>query len=310
MALSISSLAARAAETVRGTARMTEAAVEDSVAAFDLLNLTGAEGPPSDPFDARDRDYIRATLPALKTLSDVYFRGEVSGLEHIPPEGPVLLVGNHSGGTMIADSFVFSQAFFERFGPDRLYHQLAHDLVFKVPGIRTLVQRWGTVPASPDNMRRALDRGAALLVYPGGGLETFRPSWQTSDIRFDGRMGFVKLALERGVPIVPIVALGGQETALFLGRGRRVARALSLDRLARLKVLPPALGPPFGLTILDFPLRIPLPAKIRVRVMPPIDLRSSLGRQPDVEDGYKLVTSRMQRTLTRLATKRPVPVVG
>ena len=44
--------------------------------------------------------------------------------------------------------------------------------------------------------------------------------------------------------------------------------------------------------------------------MPPIDLRSSLGRQPDVEDGYKLVTSRMQRTLTRLATKRPVPVVG
>ena len=89
-----------------------------------------------------------------------------------------------------------------------------------------------------------------------------------------------------------------------------MARVLALDRLARLKVLPPALGPPFGLTILDFPLRIPLPAKIRVRVMPPIDLRSSLGRQPDVEDGYKLVTSRMQRTLTRLATQRPVPVVG
>src|SRR2546423_8547402 len=309
MALSVSSLAVRAAETVRGVARMTEAAAEDSIAAFDLLNLTGAEGPPSDPFDARDPDYIRATAPALRTMSDIYFRAEISGLEHIPPEGPVLLVGNHSGGTMIADSFVFSQAFFERFGPDRLYHQLAHDLVFKVPGIRTLVQRWGTVPASPDNMRRALDRGAALLVYPGGDLETFRPSWQTSDIRFDGRMGFVKLALEHDVPIVPVVALGGQETAPFLGRGRRVARALALDRPARLKVLPPAIGPPFGLTILDFPLRIPLPAKIRVRVMPPIDLRSSLGRQPDVEDGYKLVTSRMQRTLTRLATKRPVPVV-
>src|SRR5437588_7331635 len=296
--------------TVRGGARMVEAAAEDAVAAFDVLGVTGARGQPSDPFDARDPDYIRATVPAMGAVCKTYFRGEVSGLEHIPPEGPVLLVGNHSGGTMIADSFVFSQAFFERFGPDRLYHQLAHDLVFKVPGIRTLVQRWGTVPASPHNMRRALDRGAALLVYPGGDLETFRPSWQTSDIRFDGRMGFVKLALERGVPIVPIVALGGQETALFLGRGRRVARALSLDRLARLKVLPPVLGPPFGLAVLDFPPRVPLPAKIRVRVMPPIDLRSSLGRQPDVEDGYKLVTSRMQRTLTRLATKRPVPVVG
>ena len=296
--------------TVRGGARMVEAAAEDAVAAFDVLGVTGARGQPSDPFDARDPDYIRATVPAMGAVCKTYFRGEVSGLEHIPAEGPVLLVGNHSGGTMIADSFVFSQAFYERFGANRLFHQLAHDLVFKMPGLRTLVQRWGTVPASPENMRRALDRDAALLVYPGGDVETFRPSWQTSDIRFDGRMGFVRLALEHDVPIVPVVALGGQETALFLGRGRRVARALALDRLARLKVLPPALGPPFGLTILDFPLRIPLPAKIRVRVMPSIDLRSSLGRKPDVEDGYKLVTSRMQRTLTRLATKRPVPVVG
>jgi hypothetical protein len=112
------------------------------------------------------------------------------------------------------------------------------------------------------------------------------------------------------VPVVPIVALGGQETALFLGRGKRIADALSLNKVARLKVLPPVLGPPFGLTILDVPPRIPLPAKIRVRVMPPIDLRKQLGRNPDVEDGYKLVTSRMQRTLTRLATERTVPVVG
>src|SRR6266516_3330326 len=304
MALSISSIAARTAETVRGVVRMTEAAAEDSIAAFDLLNVTGAEGPPSDAFDARDPDYIRATAPALRTMSDIYFRAEVSGMDHIPAEGPVLLVGNHSGGTMIADSFVFSQDFYEHFGPDRLFHQLAHDLVFKVPGLRTLVQRWGTVPASPANMRRALDRGAALLVYPGGDLETFRPSWQTSDIRFDGRMGFVKLALEHRVPVVPIVALGGQETALFLGRGRRVARALALDRLARLKVLPPVLGPPFGVSVLDFPPRVPLPAKIRVRVMPPIDLGETLGRDPDVEDGYRVVTSRMQRTLTRLANDR------
>ena len=300
----------KALATVRGGVRMVEAATEDAVAAFDLLNVTGVRGQPDDPFDARDPDYIRATVPAMGAACKTYFRGEVSGLEHIPAEGPVLLVGNHSGGTMIADSFVFSQAFYERFGANRLFHQLAHDLVFKMPGLRTLVQRWGTVPASPENMRRALDRGAALLVYPGGDLETFRPSWQTSDIRFDGRMGFVKLALEHDVPIVPVVALGGQETALFLGRGRRVARALALDRLARLKVFPPALGPPFGVTILDFPLRIPFPAKIRVRVMPPIDLRSDLGREPDVEDGYKVVTSRMQRTLTRLANKRPIPVVG
>ncbi len=310
MGNSLQSLAGGALATGRGAISMLRAAAEDTVAAFDPLHLTGADGPPDDPFDARDPEYIRATLPALRTLSDIYFRADVSGLQRIPESGPVLLVGNHSGGTMIADTFVFAQSFYDRFGPDRRFHQLAHDLVFGVPGLRTLVQRYGTVPASPANMRRALDRDAALLVYPGGDEESFRPSWQTSEVRFAGRKGFVKLALERDVPIVPVVSLGGQETGLFLGRGRRVASALSLDRLARLKVLPPVLGPPVGVTLLDFPIRVPIPAKIAIRVMPPIDLREQLGRKADLDDGYRLVTSRMQRTLTRLATERTLPVVG
>ncbi len=310
MGNSLQSVAGGALATGRGAVAMVRAAAEDTVAAFDPLHLTGADGPPDDPFDARDPEYIRATLPALRTLSDIYFRADVSGLQRIPESGPVLLVGNHSGGTMIADTFVFAQSFYDRFGPDRRFHQLAHDLVFGVPGLRTLVQRYGTVPASPANMRRALDRDAALLVYPGGDEESFRPSWQTSEVRFAGRKGFVKLALERDVPIVPVVSLGGQETGLFLGRGRRVARALSLDRLARLKVLPPVLGPPVGVTLLDFPIRVPIPAKIAIRVMPPIDLREQLGRKADLDDGYRLVTSRMQRTLTRLATERTLPVVG
>jgi 1-acyl-sn-glycerol-3-phosphate acyltransferase len=296
--------------TARGALSMVEAAAEDTVAAVDLLGVTDAAGPPADPFAARSPDYIRATLPTLRTMSNVYFRADVSGLDRIPAEGPVLLVGNHSGGTMIADSFVFGQAFYDHFGPDRRFHQLAHDLVFRVPGLRTLVQRYGTVPASPANMRRALDQGSALLVYPGGDEESFRPSWETSNVDFAGRSGFVRLALDLDVPIVPVVALGGQETGLFLGRGRRVAAALSLDRLARLKVLPPVLGPPFGVTVLDIPGRLPVPAKIAIRVMPPIDLRSELGRQRDVEQGYRLVTSRMQRTLTRLGHERMLPVLG
>jgi 1-acyl-sn-glycerol-3-phosphate acyltransferase len=211
---------------------------------------------------------------------------------------------------MIADTFVFAQAFYEHFGPERLFNQLAHDLVFKTPGLRTLVQRFGTVPASPENMGRALDEDAALLVYPGGDEDSFRPSWETGEVNFAGRTGFVKLALERDIPIVPVVALGGQETALFLGRGKRLARGLQLNRLARLKVLPIVLGPPFGVTVLDFPGRMPLPAKIRVRVMPRIDLRKTLGRNPDVEEGYKIVTTRMQRTLTRMSNERTMPVVG
>ena len=263
-----------------------------------------------DPFALRDPLYIERTLPAVRLATQLYFRSDVRGLEHIPEEGPVLLVGNHSGGTLIADTFVFGQHFYDRFGPERRFHQLAHDLVFKVPGLRALLERYGTVPASPANMSGALRRDAALLVYPGGDHETYRPSWESDQIDFAGRTGFVELALKHRVPVVPVVAIGGQETALFLGQGRRFARALGLDRRFRLKVLPGAIGPPFGLTVLDLPGRIPLPAKISVRVLKPIDLRDRLGSRPDPEEGYKLVTSTMQRMLTRLSNERTLPVVG
>src|SRR5438045_2728072 len=111
----------------RGVLSMVKAASEDTVAAVDVLRLTGVEPPPRDDFAVRNPDYIRASLPAMRTLSDVYFRGEVSGLERIPPEGPVLLVGNHSGGTVIADTFVFSHEFYDRFVPQRSFYQLPHD---------------------------------------------------------------------------------------------------------------------------------------------------------------------------------------
>jgi 1-acyl-sn-glycerol-3-phosphate acyltransferase len=263
-----------------------------------------------DWFERRDPEHIRRTLPGMKAFSEIYHRGEVRGLENIPAEGPVLLVGNHSGGTLISDTFVFSAAFYDHFGPAREFHQLAHDLVFKTPGIREIVARWGTVPASPDNMHRAIEREAALLVYPGGDHETYRPSWESSKLDFAGRKGFARLALEHNVPVVPIVAIGGQETGLFLGQGRKLARALRLDRTLRLKVLPAVLGPPVGATILDLPVRVPLPAKIKVSIGQPIDLREKLGRNAKPEEAYELVTTNMQRTLTRLGRERAVPVVG
>ena len=120
----------------------------------------------------------------------------------------------------------------------------------------------------------------------------------------------MRLALELGVPVVPVVAIGGQETALFLGQGQRVARALRLHQLLRLDVAPLQVGPPWGVTVLDLPGRIPLPAKITVQVLPPVDLRDELGDDGDEEAGYDLVTGRMQDTLDRLAEERTLPVVG
>src|SRR5437588_3306318 len=113
---------------------------------------------PKADLDQRDPDYIRDQLPGTWLLASLYFRADVRGLDNIPAEGPVLLVGNHSGGILIADTFVFAQSFYDHFGPERVFHQLAHDLVFKAAGPRALVQRWGTVPASPQNMAQALAR--------------------------------------------------------------------------------------------------------------------------------------------------------
>ena len=59
----------------------------------------------------RDPYYIREQLPLFWLFSSIWFRGEVRGLGNIPDEGPVLLVGNHSGGNMIPDTMVFTVAF-------------------------------------------------------------------------------------------------------------------------------------------------------------------------------------------------------
>jgi 1-acyl-sn-glycerol-3-phosphate acyltransferase len=222
----------------------------------------------------------------------------------------VLLVGNHSGGTLIADTFVFAQAFYDHFGAERAFHQLAHDLLFKVPGVRAVLTPYGTIPASPEHLRRALARGAAVLVYPGGDRETYRATWHSADIDFAHRTGFVRLALQLGVPVVPVVAIGGQETALVLGSGGRVARLLHLHRLLRIDVAPVQIAPPWGVTVLDLPGRVPLPAKISVEVLPAIDLGAELGAAPDPDEGYDLVTGRMQRALDRLAEARTYPVIG
>ena len=295
----VTSAIGAAARTVDGAAAWGEMAVGD------LLHLRRTLD--GNDIDAWDPNYIRRVLPLWQAVMKTYFRGEVRGLDNIPEEGPCLLVGNHSGGTMIADTFVFATEFYSHFGPRR-FHQLAHDIAARLPA--TGISRWGTVAASHDNARKAFDKGAPVLVYPGGDYETFRPTWHSDRIEFGGRKGFVKLALERGVPIVPVVAVGGQETALFVTRGERAARATRWADLTRIKVLPVALAPPFGLSLLDLPLRVPLPAKITIEVLPPIDLKKRFGPSPDHDEVYEGITGDMQETLSELQEERTIPVVG
>jgi 1-acyl-sn-glycerol-3-phosphate acyltransferase len=264
---------------------------------------------PVADLDERDPDYIRENLPGAWLLASFYFRADVRGLHNIPAEGPVLMVGNHSGGNMTPDTTVFTLAFTTYFGVERRFHQLAHNLVLAMPSLGFL-RKYGTIAAGQDNARKALQTGAAVLVYPGGDYEVHRPTWDSSKVDFGGRKGFIKLALEENVPIVPIVSIGGQETALFLTRGERLARLLALDRVARLKVLPVSLALPWGLNVGDMLGHLPLPAKITIEALPAIDLRAQFGSDPDPGEIYDHVTRLMQDTLDALAAERWLPVIG
>lgn len=256
--------------------------------------------------DARDPELIRRQLPAWWALATLWFRAEVDGLEKVP-DGPVLLVGNHSGGLLTPDTVITMLAWNAYFGVDRALYSLAHAMATGVPVLNDLTRRFGAITAGIDAAEAAFERGASVLVYPGGDREVYRPWSRRHRIDFDGRQGFLRLAHRAGVPIVPVVAEGGHDTMMVLTDGRRLARLLRLERLGRIKVLPVTLGLPFGIAVGGFPPHLPLPAKIRVQVLDPIDLHARFGDEPDWDQAYDFVTSRMQVGLSELASRHVVP---
>lgn len=258
--------------------------------------------------DDRDPDFMREFLPGLWLLVSAWYRPEITGLENIPRDGGVLVVGNHTGGTASPEVFISQLAFSTYFGVERPHYQLAHRMVLNSP-FGWFLRRFGTVEADQANAETALDSGALVTVFPGGDYEVFRPSWQSGRIDMGGRKGFLRLAHAKDVPLVPMVSLGGQETALFLTRGDRLASLLRLDRTMRLKVLPVMLSLPFGLQIGPMP-HLPLPVKIQISVLPALDLREEYGDSPDWDEVYADVTARMQERLTDMASHRRLPIVG
>ncbi|MGH9016035.1 MAG: lysophospholipid acyltransferase family protein [Acidimicrobiia bacterium] len=259
--------------------------------------------------DARDPDYIRETLPILWLFASVWHRAEVRGLDNIPDAGPVLLVGNHSGGLTTPDAPVFAVAFSTYYGVERPIYLLTHDVMLRIPGASVL-RRWGMIPASRANTKLALRSGATVLVFPGGDYDACRPTSKSATIDFGGRKGFIDAALESGAPIVPVVSIGAQETQLFLSRGERIARLSPFSRRFRATIYPVSFGLPFGFSIAGFPPNLPLPSKITTEVLEPLHLRRRFGSRPDRDEVYDHVTAVMQEAMDALAAERRFPILG
>ena len=255
-----------------------------------------------------DPGFTKKVATTVGPVIKRYFRAEVRGFETFPASGGALVVSNHSGGMLTPDVLIFAPAFYAKFGYDRAVYTLAHWGVLMGP-TSGLFRRLGVIEANRENAAKALRSGAVVLVFPGGDYDSYRPTFAENVIDFGGRTGYVKSAIATGVPIVPTVSIGAQESQLFLARGDSLARRLGLKRLLRTEILPLSVGFPFGLSVF-LPPNLPLPSKVVTAVLEPIDIVEQFGEGPDVDEVDAHVRSVMQTALDRLADERRVPVLG
>jgi 1-acyl-sn-glycerol-3-phosphate acyltransferase len=238
----------------------------------------------ADDPDARDPELVGLLLDFFRAAGHHYFRLEVRGVDNVPPEGPVLLVGNHNGALLPTDGFFTALAIWDRFGPARAVHPLAHDFLFYDATLRRYAQRLGMLRAGHEGARR--ERGRVIL---------------------GDRKGFLRLALSQRVPIVPVVSVGTHEQLVVLTRGDRLARILHMHRWARTFCCPIVLSMPWGITS-GFVPYLPLPAQTTVAfgrpmTWPDLDPRDA-GDAEAIDRVYGEVEASMQTMLDELSAGR------
>src|SRR5918992_526775 len=261
--------------------------------------------------EAQDLDFMERQKYFWNPLCDYWFRMEMEGWENLP-EPPALLIGVHSGAPFVWDAWTVGIQWWRHFGDERTIHGTAHDALMAAPGIGAYFRRMGVLLAAPDSISAALAAGHDVALWPGGEVDSLRPWVKRDEAVLAGRMGFVRMAIRAGVPIVPISTVGGPDSMPVLFSGRKLARALQLDKLARLKMFPVAIQAPWGLSPAMLP-EIPLPTKIRTAFQEPITLDHDPERVKDedyVNRKYREVRRSIQHGMDALARRRAFPLFG
>jgi 1-acyl-sn-glycerol-3-phosphate acyltransferase len=253
-----------------------------------------------DRLDGRDPQLIARLLPTVRRLNRHYLRLTVEGLEHVGGD-PMLYVGNHNGGIAGPDLACTIGTLWDARSPEAGLYALAHDFAMtQLTPLGALLQKVGALRAHPENARRALAAGAAVLVYPGGDLDAYRHSSRRDEVVLGERTGFVRVAQEMGVPIVPIVASGAHRSAYIFSEGKRIARWSGLERWGRLKRFPLALALPWGFAPSPWLPYLPLPFPIRLKVLAPIAVPAT----SDPREVREHVQRTMQSALTECKSAR------
>lgn len=227
-------------------------------------------------------DALARAAPLLDFLHDRWWRVSTSGLQHLPEQGPFLLVGNHSGllpwdGLMIAHAVARARPRAER------PRFLVADWLATLPFAQPWLARLGGVRACRENAEWLLAHGRPVIAFPEGvkgAAKVYRERYRLQ--RF-GRGGAVRVALEAGVPLVPVAVVGAEETHPVLFKLHTLARWIGASFIPVTPTFP-WLGP-VGM--------VPLPSKWSIRFGEPAPLEE-LGAIAATDD---LLVSRLTEDL-------------
>jgi 1-acyl-sn-glycerol-3-phosphate acyltransferase len=261
--------------------------------------------------DGRNPDMLKQTMPLLGWLYQHYYRVSTDGWEHIPADESIMLVGSHNGGLSAPDMYMMLYDWCDRFGTEKPLYGLMHPSVWKASApLAHIATQMGAVRAHPKMGLAALNRKASIALYPGGAQDIFRPYSMRNKIYFHNRKGFIKLALKKAVPIVPMISHGAHSGLVVLGdiypQVKQLHKLgmpwfLGIDP----EVFPIYLGLPWGIAAGPVP-NIPLPIKIHTRICPPIRFErtgsEALRDKAYVDACYEQVQSNMQAALDELVS--------
>lgn len=280
----------------RSSNRVFWSALSERLLPYDITSL-----------ENRDEELIENLTRYFGSLANRYFNFTPTGFGRIP-EGPGLYVGNHNGGVLTPDTFLFSTQILKEKGIDEIPFALTHELPMQLPLFHHFAARIGCLRAGHDTAAKAFEAGNKVLVYPGGDEDAFRPYRDRNRLKFGGRQGYMRLALREGVPIIPVVTVGAHQTFVVLEDLKWLAQLIRAPRLFRIKVCPLILSVPWGLTLGFPPPHLPLPSPIHMEVLKPLHFERSGPEAAEDTDYVTACTNEvedaMQKAITRLAQER------
>jgi 1-acyl-sn-glycerol-3-phosphate acyltransferase len=269
---------------------------------FDSTTTTAAEPVLSDGaplrISLREND-IRA-LEAIVAPIRAWTSPVFHGFDDIPADGPVLLVGNHN--FLGIDTPVLWPELARRTG--RALRGLAENVLITVPGVRHALHGIGCVRGSRGNCRTLLEQGEMVLVFPGGGREAVRRKGEKYVLKWEGRTGFARMAIETGAPIVPLAMIGADDAYDIIFDGdelpMRPLRML-VEALGLRGNLTPPLVRGLGPTLLPKPERFYYSAGTPIETTPWADATDLDAAAAELQD---VVRKALEEELTFLFAER------